>query len=76
MYSIQNLYFLFVLLNKCMLMRKVLGARCRTHVGRATPVYNEESVVSLVFLIPLSWTSADRRGKIMSAGYMDYMPEG
>lgn len=68
MYSIQNLYFLFVLQNKCMLMRKVLGTRRRTRVGRATPVYTKESEFSLVFLIPLSWTLANRRGKKCQRG--------
>lgn len=38
-------------------------AAARTHVGRAMAVYDEESVFGLVFLIPLSWTLANRRGK-------------
>lgn len=37
-------------------------AAARTHVGRAMAVYDEESVFGLVFLIPLSWTLANRRG--------------
>ncbi len=34
-----------------------------------TPVYNRESALCLVFLIPLSWTFANRQGKNVSRAH-------